>query len=954
MRKTVIYIVFPLLFLLIEQPARAAHIVGGDMYYECLGNNNYRITLKIYRDCYSFGPTVAGFDAPAYIGIYDGSGNLLEVEETYLTFGPTGIPPDTRDPCLQAPSTVCVEEGVYEFIKYLPPRSGGYDIVYVRCCRNATIQNIVSPNATGATYITHIPDPGIASCNSSPRFAAFPPIVICANAPITFDHRAIDPDGDSLVYSLCTPYNGSDSTNPQPYPEPFLNTFNDINWLSPFYAGYPIAALPPLSINARTGLLTGTPNRLGQYVVGVCVEEYRNGTLIGETKRDFQFNVVQCLTDVRAEIPVVDTAGAAASGTSGVFIYQCQSLTVQFVNNTINGTYYHWDFGDPTTSADTSSLFEPAYTYPDTGNYIVTLIVNAGYNCADTARVLIKTYPLFTVDYDFTAGCANVPVNFVDGSFSTYGFINSWAWDFGDGTVSVDQNPNHLFLQGGNYAVTLYATNDKGCSGSKTKTVAVRPMPRAGLTYTSTCINTPVTFTDLSAISSGSIASRKWMFDNNVMSLLPSFTHTFDQLITFRLTLIAISDFGCADTVSEVITVHPLPVAVVRSDTALCIGESVTLHAAGGVIYQWQPSTGLNSASVSDPVATPAATTRYTVTVTDSNLCTDTGSVNIIVSPLPETDAGEDTYICEGSIYQLNGSGGIRFIWSPGDLVSDSTLQNPTISPSDTTTFVLTSFNVFGCRNADSVTIAVQHPINLVMESQRDMCEGDSITLSASGGLYYTWSPPGGLPDNRHSDYIVSPASSAVYTVEVSNDCFSTAGTVTVTVYPLPLVDAGADTNIIRDEFIVLNGTATGITHSWFPPNGLDAPSSLSTRASPFNTTTYVLTTESEYGCRASDDMTIYVTVINLIEIPTAFSPNNDGTNDLFRILKTLNIEQLYFFKIFNRWGQCVFETNDLKRGWDGTVYGVPQDVGVYGFIIKALNRDGEVVTREGTVTLLR
>src|SRR6185503_15254508 len=105
------------------------------------------------------------------------------------------------------------------------PISGGYDIVYVRCCRNATIQNIYSPNGSGATYATHIPDPGIATCNSSPYFVDFPPIVICANAPINFDHKAIDPDGDQLVYSLCTPYDGADSISPQPYPSTFLAPF---------------------------------------------------------------------------------------------------------------------------------------------------------------------------------------------------------------------------------------------------------------------------------------------------------------------------------------------------------------------------------------------------------------------------------------------------------------------------------------------------------------------------------------------------------------------------------------------------------------------------------------------------------------------------------------------------------------------------------------------------------
>ncbi|HXH18481.1 MAG TPA: PKD domain-containing protein [Chitinophagales bacterium] len=949
--------VFPLsglLLVLLPMVSFAAHIVGGEMYYECLGNNTYRITLKIYRDCYSFGQNVAWFDNPAYIGIYTADGNLFSEQQVYLTLGPDTIPPETRNPCLQAPANVCVEEGVYEFTIYLPPASGGYDIVYVRCCRNATVQNIFTPNAVGATYSAHIPDPGVASCNSSPYFSDFPPIVICANAPINFDHSAVDADGDSLVYSLCTPYDGADSLTPQPYPADILLPFGNVIWRSPYSAANPLDASPAVTLDARTGFLTGTPTRLGQYVVGVCVREYRNGVLIGETKRDFQFNVVQCGTNVQARIPVVDTAGAAATNTAGVFIYQCQGLFVQFINHSINGTYYRWDFGDPTTNADTSLLFQPAYTYPDSGVYIVRLIVNPGYFCADTTAVIVKIYPTFQADFDFVAGCANLPVTFSDRSITTYGTINSWSWNFGDGIASTTQHPNHLYQQDGNFAVTLFATNTKGCSDSQTKTVTVHPMPQGDFSFTPVCINTPVTFTDLTTISSGTISSRSWLFNNNPFDSSATFTQTFTNLMTFDLTLISSSAFGCTDTVTKTITVHPLPVAVAREDTSLCVGESVRLMASGGTAYQWQPATGLSSATVANPLATPAISTLYIVTVTDTNQCVDKDSVNITVNPLPETYAGEDTYICEGSMLQLNGSGGISFLWSPGNLVSDSTLPNPTTSPPDTTTFVLTTYNIFGCRNYDSLTIAVQHPITLSVSPAQDLCEGNSVTLSAAGGLYYTWSPAGGLPGIHSSDYTITTEVSTRYSVTVSNDCFSDTGYVDVTVRPLPDVDAGKDTSLVRDEFVTLSGRATGITHFWTPPEGLENPNSLTTLASPFNTTDYVLHAISAYNCEATDTMRVSVTVVNLIAIPTAFSPNSDGTNDIYRIVKTLNIERLFFFKIYNRWGQCIFETNDIRQGWDGTVYGEPQDIGVYAFIIKAFNRDGEIIIKEGNVTLVR
>lgn len=930
----------------------AAHIVGGDMYYDCLGNNDYRITLKIYRDCNASGPNVAWFDEPAYIGIYDASGALLFTENVYLVSGsPVNIPPETQDPCLQAPANVCVEEGTYSFVRNLPPQTGGYDIVYVRCCRNATIANIPTPNEYGATYTTHIPEIG---CNSSPRFNDFPPIVICVNAPINFDHSATDPDGDQLVYSLCTPYSGATSLDPQPVPGLFLSPLINVLWQSPFSASNPLNASPALSIDAQTGMLTGSPTRTGQFVVGVCVQEFRNGVFVGETKRDFQFNVTLCSTDVEAKIPVVDTTGAGATGTAGVYMYQCQGFFVQFINQSRNGTYYHWDFGDLTSTADTSLLYQPSYTYPDSGVYKVTLIVNPGYHCADTTAVLVKIYPTFTADFDFIAGCADQPVTFFDQTVTSYGNVNAWAWNFGDGITANTQNTTHLYQQGGNFSVTLTARSDKGCSDMQTKTVVVHPLPQADFSFTPVCLNMPVTFSDLTTLASGNITSRSWLFNNNPVNTAASFTQTFNNLSTFNLTLIATSDQGCSDTATEAITVHPLPVAVVRNDTALCIGEQVQMSASGGIAYQWQPATGLNSSTIATPVSTPDATTLYIVSVTDANQCVDTDSVTITVHPLPNTNAGNDVYVCEGNSYQLNGTGGASFNWSPGNVLNDSTLANPAANISDTTTFTLVSFSSFGCRNSDTVTIAVQHPVSMTVSPAQDMCEATSVTLSATGGIYYLWSPADGLTDNTLPDYTVAPATSTAYTVIVSNDCFADTGSVNVTIRPLPDVYAGVDDSMIRDESVLLSGTATGVTSFWTPSAGLEDSASLTTRASPLNTTNYVLNTVSEYNCLASDTVTIFVEVVNLLVVPSAFSPNNDGTNDLFRILRVLNVQELLDFKVFNRWGQLLFETTDIHRGWDGTFNGVTQELGVYAYVIRVLNRDGEKIVKGGNVTLVK
>ncbi|MCX7769382.1 MAG: hypothetical protein N2110_10260, partial [Flavobacteriales bacterium] len=170
----------------------STHIIGGEIYYRCLGNNQYLITLKIYRDCYS---GQAPYDNPAYVGIYDGNGTL--VENVALPFpGSLVLPFVYSSPCFQAPPNICVEEAVYEGVITLPPNATGYTLVYQRCCRNNTIVNLVNPGDQGASYVETIPPASVAPCNSSPFFEHFPPTVLCVGDTLNFPHHAIDPDGD--------------------------------------------------------------------------------------------------------------------------------------------------------------------------------------------------------------------------------------------------------------------------------------------------------------------------------------------------------------------------------------------------------------------------------------------------------------------------------------------------------------------------------------------------------------------------------------------------------------------------------------------------------------------------------------------------------------------------------------------------------------------------------------
>ncbi len=299
-------------FLLSGNRLFATHIAGAEMYYECIGGNQYRITLKMYRDCANAQPG-ATFPDPATIFIFESQTKILSMSLNFPapTFTPK-IVPDNWTACTGQPYTLCIEEGIYSGIVSFPPKTGGYDIGFAVCCRNNIITNLQNPMCDGVTFLTHIPDPALASCNSMPVFDQRPSLFLCAGMTYNFDHSATDKDGDSLVYSISNPFTGLNfqglgAGNPGGFPctpgqpDPQVNGTNPMgppnymnvtfgtgyNFTNPFGQG-------SIAIDPQTGWLTAIPMNPGVYVFAISVSEYRKGALLSENKRDFQFHVISC------------------------------------------------------------------------------------------------------------------------------------------------------------------------------------------------------------------------------------------------------------------------------------------------------------------------------------------------------------------------------------------------------------------------------------------------------------------------------------------------------------------------------------------------------------------------------------------------------------------------------------------------------------------------------------
>lgn len=400
----------------------AEHLIGGEMTYNCLGDNLYEITLIMYVDCGPSNEQQITFDVSGLLTIYDSSNNFIETVEITNPEVIELSDETVGNECLTLPTDLCVLRGIYTVIVELPPIVGGYQLAYQRCCRNPSIINVDTPGEYGNTYTTNIPGSELISdCNSSPSFNEYPPLALCLGDDIIVDLSATDPDGDELVYSLTTPFHGADITNPLLITPP---PFTAVPWTAGYSENYPLDANPAISIDANTGIITGTPNQMGMYIIGIKVEEYRDGVLINSVVRDFRFLIVDCDV-ITSSIPLSS--------------WYCNSLTVSFTNGSVNANTYLWDFGNGNA---TSAEFEPNYTYPDTGNYTVTLIANPNTICADTNVVSFPLYtelnPIFTEPDPQCLGTNSF-------SFEGEGIIPENAvfnWEFG--TTSTPTSSNQL------------------------------------------------------------------------------------------------------------------------------------------------------------------------------------------------------------------------------------------------------------------------------------------------------------------------------------------------------------------------------------------------------------------------------------------------------------------------------------------------------------------------------
>ncbi len=432
----------------------------------------------------------------------------------------------------------------------------------------------------------------------------------------------------------------------------------------------------------------------------------------------------------------------------------------------------------------------------------------------------------------------------------------------------------------------------------------------------------------------------------------------------------------CSDTTVLRVNILPPPIANAGNNDSICINASITLSGAGGGTYTWLGTDIDAGSATANPTVSPLVSTNYIMNISSAVGCTDADTVRIIVMPLPLVSAGTDKIICPGFSTPINGTLGLAgYSWTPNSTLSCSNCPTPVAAPTATTTYVLTGSSPFGCIQNDNMTVTVSNP-TANAGPNIDGCNGDAIPVTTPPlpGYSYSWSPASLVsPPNVSNPSLILQNTDTVdvvttYTLTITdaNGCIETDN-VNATVYHNPIINAGVYTIINIGESYTFNPTsddpATSYLWSPYDPTFMVNQATANATVTPPVTTTYTLAATNSEGCRNIDTMSLYVYVPPFVAVPNAFSPDNDQINDRL-LVYFYGINKIHEYKIFNRWGQKVFEQNNLEVGgtngglwnaqWDGTLDGKLQPMDTYVYYITATTVNNEQKQYTGNITLIK
>ncbi|MEO8148644.1 MAG: PKD domain-containing protein, partial [Bacteroidia bacterium] len=540
------------------------------------------------------------------------------------------------------------------------------------------------------------------------------------------------------------------------------------------------------------------------------------------------------------------------SGISAAFnnTNSCINSPVSFTNASVATigaiAGYKWSFGD----GSTSTLQNPFHVYASANTYNVCLKVSSTLGCNDSICKNITVQSPPSADFTVNNDCEGKALNLTN--TSTPANLNSYSWNFGNGTTSTLQSPVLSFPNAGTYNVNLIVIDSLGCTDTVQYPVISFPLPVAAFTITGggLCAGGLVSLIDN---STGIINNWSWTFGNGLSSTLQNPSLTYVASGPYNITLLVTSNKGCVDSVTLPVTISMPFIANAIAGQSICPGNSASLTASGGASYLWSSGQTTSSISVS-----PSANSTYTVTVTDSRGCSDTSQAVVTIFPLPQVTTSPSQAICIGQSTTLNASGASTYSWLPGGVG-----QSINVSPTANTNYIVTGTDVNGCVDTAMVNIVV-NVLPVVNLTNPVICPSSSVTLNAGNpGAGYQWST--GITSQS-----ITTSTAGSYSVTVTNS-FGCTATGQSTVGMSTLIPNVQSLSMCKGAATTLNAANAGCTYFW--------STGATTQNISVNTTaTYTVTVSDVNGCSISFSSTLVVNPLPVVNFIKGTGCLNDST----------------------------------------------------------------------------
>lgn len=914
MKKSLLLTCLGLLFGLLTQEAKATHLMGVDINYECINNCTIRVHLRAYRDCDgASGISIQDFEfqgasgcvLPTPVTAWVPAGNGSQPSHWFVT-EVTPVCPGTVTQCVSGSSTIRGVEEYYRYRDYdiCAATCQTYNLVWTGQNRNGGITSGAANQGMGV-FVTSI-NTNLTPCNNSPYFSNPPTPYVCAGDTFVFNQGAIDPDGDSLAYSLgpC-----------------FDHTGNQVNYNTGYSPTAPLGTDWTVTVNASTGDVTFLPTPGGIEVGVMCiyVEEWRGGVLLNQIVRDMQVNVIPCPSNSSPSVPniggISGGIGNGGSG-SGISVGTCVGSSLCFnlpaVDPNSGDTITMWwdqslpgaqffQTGNPTVQ-DTIIGVGPQATFcwtpPAPGNY--SFVVNMRDNACPNYGFSQFSVSIFVSSPQTLANPGQDSCGTIDfcafplsGGLPPY----TYQWTGGGGLTSSDSCFSHSFPGNGLYPYQLVMTDSAGCTdtvnGNVVVNVSINADAGPDISYCHGDRDTlggPPSPNEVYTWTPGTGLNDSTLSDP-IITLGNTGTNPITQtyILEVRDTVTLCVDY---DTVN--VTVFPIPEATFTLDPTNCMGEAETITYTGfngaGATYSWDFGVGATPATANTQgphSVTWSSQGVKTVTLTVAeNGCTSSVAMDFIdVRPVPTTVTQEYQVNCFGDMdgaVDVDASGGFNvytYAWSNGGN-TDSLFG---LGPGQ---YIVTVTDSSGCEVIDTANVFEPPLLTINPIVQHVNCFGGSDgaiaanVLGGNGNYGYQWLPGGqttpAISNLLPGTYIINITDTS------SRGAICTATDTIVIDEPTPLVLSITGTNISCNGGN--NGTAIVTATGATPPYSYawnTTPVQPSDTATGLTAGTWQVVVTDDNGCQDSIDVTLTeppLLVVTGVTTPVTCNGDGNGT----------------------------------------------------------------------------